>query len=328
MPAYSHLLDEERDQIAVMRAAGRSICAIARALQRAKSTVSRELRRNGLSSRRYSPLHAAGAYQLRRRREAIIEKDQKLRTFVCDRLAEGWTPEQIAGWLKAGNERRLRAVGCETIYAFIYRPYQKAERLWRYLTRRHKRRRPRRSRPSRDTIKDRVSIHERPKTIDTRTEAGHWEDDLIICKRTRPVLVLHERKSRMTLAARLIGKTAAETISVMLAVFDRIAPTLRKSITFDNDTAFAQHGLLRTMRAMTTWFCDAYASWQKGGVENANGRLRRWLPRHIDIDKVSDEEIQDIVLTANLTPRKCLGFKTPFQAILKELGKDIQIQFS
>ena len=193
--------------------------------------------------------------------------------------------EQIAGWLKAGNERRLRAVGCETIYAFIYRAAQQAEQLWRYLTRRHKRRRPRRSRPSRDTIKDRVSIHERPENIDARTEAGHWEGDLIICKRTRPVLVLH-------------------------------------------DTAFAQHTLLKTMRAMTTWFCDAYASWQKGGVENANGRLRRWLPRQIDIDKVSDEEIQDVILTANLTPRKCLGFKTPFQAILKELGKDVQIRFS
>jgi IS30 family transposase len=117
------------------------------------------------------------------------------------------------------------------------------------------------------------------------------------------VLVLHERKSRVTLAAGLAGKTAAETISVILAVF-------AKSITFDNDTAFAKHALLRTVRAMTTWFCDAYASWQKGGVENANGRLRRWLPRQIDIDQVSDEEIQDIVITANLTPRKCLGFKT------------------
>ena len=253
-----------------------------------------------------------------------------MRSFVLDRLAEGWTPEQIAGWLKAGNERRLRAVGCETIYAFIYRAAQQAEQLWRYLTRRHKRRRPRRSRPSRDTIKDRVSIHERPENIDARTEAGHWEGDLIICKRTRPVLVLHERKSRVTLAARLVGKTAAETISVMLAVFARIEPTLRRSITstFDNDTAFAQHARLQTMCAMTTWFCDAYASWQKGGVENANGRLRRWLPRQIDIDKVSDEDIQDIILTANLTPRKCLGFKTPFQAILKEFGKDIQIQFS
>ena len=205
---------------------------------------------------------------------------------------------------------------------------QQAEQLWRYLTRHHKRRRPRRSRPSQDTIKDRVSIHERPKHVDARTEGGHWEGDLIICKRTRPVLVLHERKSRVTLAARLAGKTAAETISVMLAVFARVDPALRKSITFDNDTAFAQHALLRTMRAMTTWFCDAYASWQKGGVENANGRLRRWLPRQIDIDKVSDEEIQDIVMTANLTPRKCLGFKTPFQAILKELGKDVQIRFA
>ena len=97
---------------------------------------------------------------------------------------------------------------------------------------------------------------------------------------------------------------------------------------FDNDTAFAQHGLLRTMRDMTTWFCDAYASWQKGGIENANGRLRRWLPRHLDIDRTSDQEIQEIVLTTNLTPRKCLGFKTPFQALIAELGKDVQIRFS
>ena len=78
----------------------------------------------------------------------------------------------------------------------------------------------------------------------------------------------------------------------------------------------------------TTWFCDAYASWQKGGVENANGRLRRWLPRHLDIDRTSDQDIQEIVLTTNLTPRKCLGFNTPFQALLAELGKDVQICFS
>src|ERR1700757_1489162 len=305
MRCYSHLSDDEREQIGLARTLGHSIGAIAQAIGRPKSTISRELSRNKLPSGRYSPLHAAGAYQLRRRREALIERDRALRTFVVDRLAEGWTPEQISGWLKGENERRLRAVGCETIYAFIYRAAQRAEQLWRYLTRRHK----------------------RPKTVDGRTEGGHWEGDLIICKRTRPVLVLHERKSRVTLAARLAGKTAAETISVMLAVFARIEPALRKSITFDNDTAFAQHALLRTMRAMTTWFCDAYASWQKGGVENANGRLRRWLPRHIDIDHLSDDEIQDIVITSNLTPRKCLGFKTPFQAILKELGKDAQIRF-
>ena len=162
MPAYSHLLDEERDQIAVMRAAGCSICAIARVLQRATSTISRELRRNALPSGGYSPLHAAGAYLLRRRREAILDKDHGLRSFVCDRLAEGWTPEQIAGWLKAGHERGLQALGYEAIYSFIYRAARKGENLWRYLTRCHKRRRPRRARPSRDIIKDRASIHDRP----------------------------------------------------------------------------------------------------------------------------------------------------------------------
>jgi IS30 family transposase len=328
MCAYSHLSEEERDQIAVLRAAGRSLGAIARHLGRAKSTISRELERNALPSGGYSPLHAAGAYIWRRRRAAILEKDADLQTFVVDRLAEGWSPEQIAGWLRRGAERGLRTIGCETIYAFIYRAAQKAEELWRYLARRRKRRRPLRARPARDVIKDRTSIHERPNSVDSRGEVGHWEGDLIICKRTRPVLVLHERKSRLTLAARLTGKTAAETISVMLAVFGRIDPTLRKSITFDNDTAFAQHGLLRSVRAMATWFCDAYASWQKGGVENANGRLRRWLPRDIDLDALSDQDIQEIAVTANLTPRKCLGYKTPFQAILAELGRDVEIRFA
>src|SRR4030088_218561 len=132
MRCYSHLSDDEREQIGLLKALGQSIGVIAKSIRR---PVSRELSRNRLPSGRYSPLHAAGAYQLRRRREALIEKDRALRTFVLDRLAEGWTPEQISGWLKAGNERRLRAVGCETIYAFIYRASQKAE-LWRYLTRR------------------------------------------------------------------------------------------------------------------------------------------------------------------------------------------------
>jgi IS30 family transposase len=328
MGSYTHLSAAERDQIGIWRAAGRSLSAICQDLGRAKSTIWRELCRNALPSGRYSPLHADGAYQLRRRREAILERDANLGYFVRNRLAEGWTPEQISGWLKAGNEPRLRALGCETIYAFIYRVAQKNEALWRYLTRRHKRRRPRRARPARDRLKDRASIHDRPMAVETRNEVGHWEGDLIICKHTRPVLVLHERKSRVTLATRLMGKTAAETISVMLAVFARIDPCLRKSITFDNDTAFAQHRLLRSMRDMTTWFCDAYASWQKGGIENANGRLRRWLPRNLDIDQVSDQDIQEIILTANLTPRKCLGFKTPLQAILAELGKDVKIRFA
>ena len=297
MPAYSHLSDDERDQIAVLRAAGRSLGAIAR-IRAGQEHGFKGTGTQWAGLGGYSPLHAAGAYMWRRRRAAILEKDRNLQTFVIDRLAEGWSPEQIAGWLKSGAERDLRSIGCETIYAFIYRAAQKAAELWRYLARRRKRRRPLHARSTRDVIKDRASIHERPTAVEARDEVGHWEGDLIICKRTRPVLVLHERKSRLTLAARLTGKTAAETISVMLAVFGRIDPTLRKSITFDNDTAFAQHGLLRSMRAMATWFCDPYASWQKGGIENANGRLRRWLPRDIDLDTLFSTRARRFIISS------------------------------
>src|SRR6202007_1961579 len=149
MLCYSHLSDDERELIGLAKALGHSIGAIAHAIGRPKSTISCELSRNKLPSGRYSPLHAAGTYPLRRRREAPIERERALRTF-------------------------------------IYRAAQRAEQLWRYLARRHKRRRPRRSRPSQDTIKDRVSIHERPKTVDGRTEGRHWEGDLLLCKRTRP----------------------------------------------------------------------------------------------------------------------------------------------
>ncbi|MFQ5923616.1 MAG: IS30 family transposase, partial [Anaerolineales bacterium] len=325
---YSHLSLWEREQIALMLAAGSCKAEIARALGRHPSTVGREITRNALPSKRYSPLHAEGAYMERREREALLEQDLATRTFVIDRLAEGWSPEQISGWLRNGSERRLQPIATGTIYAFIYRAKQKAHELWRYLTRRHKRRRPRRARTPRDLIKDRSSIHDRPQTVESRREVGHWKADLILCKRTRPVLVLHERKTRVTLAARLIGKTAAETISVMMAVFKRMDGRLIGSVTFDNDTTFARHTLLRQAFNMATWFCDAYASWQKGGVENANGRLRRWLPRNCDIDAINDTDVEEIMLTANLTPRKCLGFKTPFQALANELGKDIKLRFA
>jgi Helix-turn-helix domain len=108
MRCYSHLSDDEREQIGLAKALGHSIGAIAQAIGRPKSTISRELSRNKLPSGRYSPLHAAGAYQLRRRREALIERDRALRTFVVDRLAEGWTPEQISG-LAEGRKRTSSA---------------------------------------------------------------------------------------------------------------------------------------------------------------------------------------------------------------------------
>ena len=152
MGSYRHLLREEREEIAVLRAAGHSNAVIAVALGRAPSTISRELRHNALNTGRYSAQTADGAYLLRRQRNAALERDKRLARFVRDRMAEGWSPEQISGWLKSGAEPDLCALAMETIYAFIYRARQKAEELWRYLTRRRRTRRPLHARPSRDTI--------------------------------------------------------------------------------------------------------------------------------------------------------------------------------
>jgi len=325
---YRHLVFEEREQIAIWRLEGVSQAEMARRLGRSSSTVNRELSRNRLPSGGYQPSFAEGSYLARRERLALLERDERLERFVIDRLNEGWSPEQIAGWLKAGNEPGLRGLGTETIYRFVYRARQKLEKLWKLLPRGKARRGRRKRREPKATITDRRSIHERPEAVMGREKLGDWEADLMFCRRSQPVLVLHERASRFTLAAKLAGKSAAETAATLMAIFKRLAPELKGSITFDNGSEFARHGLLASVSGMTTWFCDAYASWQKGSVENTNGRLRRHLPRQLDLDTVSQADLQEIVLSLNLTPRKCLGYLTPIQAFFKGLGKDVCIRFA
>ena len=185
MSGYSHLTAEERDRLAGLMADGLSLRSIAKALGRATSTISRELRRNALDGGAYRPHVADGAYMLRRQRTAALETDARLAAYVTDRLSEGWTPEQIAGRLRLGIEAGLRAVCAETIYGWIYRAGQKTERLWRYLTRHHARRRKRHARASRDTIAEKTHISQRSDDADARETVGHWEADLVICKRSR-----------------------------------------------------------------------------------------------------------------------------------------------
>jgi transcriptional regulator with XRE-family HTH domain len=115
MSGGTHLTLEERERLAALRAEGLSLRAIAARLGRAASTVSRELRRNALPRGGHLPVHAEGGYLERRQRPAVLERDERLGRFVRDRLLEGWTPEQIAGWLRRGEERGLRPVSTETI---------------------------------------------------------------------------------------------------------------------------------------------------------------------------------------------------------------------
>src|SRR5689334_8897447 len=153
----THLELAERERLAALRAEGLSLRGIARALGRAASTISRELRRNALPKGGYLPVHAEGCYRERRQRPAVLERDERLGRFVRERLLEGWTPERIAGWLKRGEERGLGRVSVETIYAFLHRPGQRGEKLWKLLPRGRARRGRRRARPPRGTIAERRS---------------------------------------------------------------------------------------------------------------------------------------------------------------------------
>ena len=341
MAGYSHLTAEERDRLADLKADGLSLQAIARALGRAASTISREIGRNALESGAYRPHLADGAYMLRRQRRARLETDAKLAAYVTDRLAEGWTPEQVAGRLRLGIEVGLRAVCAETIYGWIYRAGQKTERLWRFLTRHHARRRKRRGRASRDTIPEKTHISQRSGDADARATVGHWEADLVICKRSRPVLVMHERKTRITLMARLAGKTAAETIAAMTADLPAARPAharlghVRQRHLLRPPHAAARHALghhvfLRRLRQLAEGrrrerqrphptmaaTRDGPRRDQRAGHpgDRHDHQSSAWQRFHGNLEKV--------------TPRKCLGYRSPVEAFLSELGKDVAIRFA
>jgi IS30 family transposase len=327
MSQYEHFSYQERVELAGMLVEKVAKVAIGQCLGRPRSSIDREIARNGNKDGTYNPDTAQARYEARRRRGSILDRLLQLQEFVVDQLHENWTPEQIAGWLKGGNENGLPSISHETIYAWVYSTGQRARKLWKLLPFHRAKRRFRPARKTKSLIPDRQSVHQRGKHIDDRIEGGHWEGDLMICKRTRPVLVLVERKSRFTIIARLKSKNATDTAKVIMDIFRQLDPSLRRSITFDNGMEFAKHGLIKEALNMTTWFCDAYASWQKGGVENINGRLRRDLPRHLDIDAINDEDFADINLMHNLTPRKCLKYKTPLQALLSELGINAKLSF-
>ena len=127
------------------------------------------------------------------------------------------------------------------------------------------------------------------------------------------VLVLHERTSRLLRIARLENKTAAHVASRIASMLRTLPEQLRRTITFDNGTEFAHHYRLAQSIGVKTYFCDPHAPWQKGGIENAIGRMRRPLPRKTDLATLASAEIRKLTRQYNHTPRRCLDYQTPFE---------------
>jgi len=257
----------------------------------------------------------------RKRRGSKIERLSSLKTYVLDRLAMELTPEQISGRLRL--EQSEHKVSAETIYAWIYSPIGRRQNLHRWLPK-GKCRRGRRARRSHKEppIPNRFPIHMRPTKAHLRSELGHWEADLMHFSGQRAALLTCiERRSRFLLTTKLADKKSNTTIDALRDLLQTMPKKVLKTMTLDNGGEFYQHQRL----PIKTFFCDPHSPWQRGSIENANGVLRRSLPRKTNISNFTDQDINDIMWTYNTTPRKCLGFYTPLEAFVKSLGVALEI---
>ena len=319
---YGHLTLEERCTIARLHEGGQSLREIATALDRSPSSISRELKRNSGTQIGYKPGYAQEQAKARRWTGARLDRDADLRAQVLGCLERGWSPEQIAGWLKL--QKAETTICHESIYRFIYAQIRRTnDGAWRHYLPRAKSKRGWRGRkggsPAR-FIQDRVSISDRPKTAKDRRNPGHWEADLMLfATYGQAILVAHERKSRLLLIAKQPSKAAEPTARQLIDWLQPLDAKLRQTITFDNGTEFAHHYQLNRQLGIGTYFCDTHSPWQKGGIENAIGRMRRFLPRKTNLADIDPETIDACAASYNNTPRKCLGFKSPAEAFASQL---------
>jgi len=310
---YEQFSLDERCEIARLQAEGRSIRQIAAALDRSPSSISRELKRNRGRQVGYRPGYAQEQTKARRWVGSRLDREPALRRDVLNRLAKGLSPEQVAGRL--AREAGHRVISYESIYRFIYAQIARTKDYrWRHYLPHSKSKRGFRGRKGGSSalhIEARAPIIERPSAAADRSNPGHWEADLMLfAKYGQAILTVHERHSRLLLATKLSSKRADPVAEHLLKVLGPLPEPLRQTITFDNGTEFARHLKLHQI-GLKTFFCDPYSPWQKGGIENAIGRMRRLLPRKSDLVLLTPANLTACIEAYNNTPRKCLDWLTP-----------------
>ena len=318
---YAHITIEERCEMACLRAAGCSIRQIAATLDRAPSTVAREITRNRSRGGEYQPVYANQQSHARRWTGSKLDRNSALRWTVLSRLAHGWSPEQVAGRL--ARDTGAHVISHETIYRFIYAQIARTKNYaWRHYLPRGKSKRGWRGRQGGSPasfIAHRRPLCERPEEANDRHTPGHWEADLMLFTTYgQAILTLHERRSRLLIAVRSPSKASEPIAKAMTDILGPLSPPLRQTITFDNGTEFARHHELHALN-IQTFFCDTHAPWQKGGIENAIGRMRRTLPRKTDLATLSEDRFIELIRAYNNTPRKCLDFQTPAELFWNNL---------
>lgn len=331
--SYTHLTKDERQTIFKLLDRKIPLTQIARRLGRHHSTLYREIRRNYFHDREYPqwsgwfPWNAAESARKRRFKHRKLERDRELRVHVIQKLELHWSPEQIAGRLKIHpvDKSRFGRVCAETIYRFVYERSNREMALYTLLAKRRRTRRGLRGRkPKGSHIPLYCNINYRPEDIANREIFGHWEADLVIFRRDygkANITSLIERKSRYQI---IIRNQDRVSVKVLGAIEDRLwalPAEGRQSITFDRGMEFMAWRQLYENAGIRSYFCDTASPYQKGSVENANGRLRRYLPLETDLQTVGDDALSAIALRMNNTPRQCLGYRTPGEVFNDELAQ-------
>lgn len=318
MKGYSHLSLEEREKLYGWKHKGLPLREIARRLSRSHGTVVRELKRNCKYGKSYLPCLAerrAVRVGVKQRYQAPL-KCPFIFLYVREKLRSGWSPETIAGRLPIDHPGF--SITNETIYRYIYGKKQRRVRLWRYLTLGRKKRRLKQGRGVHRSTKipEAISIDVRPLVANERREAGHWETDNMEGARSDEsvVSVTVDRLARLTLLSKMNDRTADSKTDVVVNRLSDFPPALKQTITADNGAENTDHKTISQKLKLTgVYFCHPYHSWEKGTVENTIGRVRRFFPKGKSIDSLTDEEIALVEHSLNSTPRKCLGFLTPYE---------------
>jgi IS30 family transposase len=304
----------EREEISRGVIAGRSVRAMAEAMDRAPSTISREIARNGGRGR-----YRAAAADKRAWKRSLRPKlcklaiNSLLRQSVAAKLERNWSPEQIAGWLKHLHpENEALRVSHETIYRSLY--VQARGVLKKQLVQHLRRQRSiRHSRHA--TLKGRlansISIRERPASVEDRAVPGHWEGDLLLGSNSSQIITLVERHSRYVMLAKIPNRETKTVVNALIKQARKLPDELYKSLTWDNGKELADHQRFTLETDVDIYFCDPHSPWQRGSNENTNGLLRQYFPKGTDLAPHSQAKLNRIARELNERPRKTLDFQTP-----------------
>ncbi len=322
MASYTRLSMEEREEISRGLSQGHSYRRIARSINRAVSTVSREIGRNAGSWRYYraAPAQRRAQWRRARCRTRRMDADERLRGWVLGHLRLCWSPQQIDSRLKQTfpYDRTMR-MSHEALYTYLYvlpRGELRKELLG-YLRQHRKTRRPRsRGSDRRGQIPDMISIEERPAEVADRSVPGHWESDLIMGKGNRTALgTLVERTTRTTILVPLKAKDAVSVRRAFAREIKKLPNEMKLSMTHDRGKEMAEHKLFTRDTEMVVYFAHPQSPWERGTNENTNGLIRQFFPKGTDFSLVSRRRIKQVQNLLNGRPRKVLDWKTPYEMI-------------